>query len=113
MTRLPPTPVSSGISTLSDIWTITWGGGTNFVLSLEADPADANADGKTLGQVWRSTDNGATWAQANGIGVSWREHREPNSNLSVSQLPGECDRVLDFIGKSEAVTPPIFREIES
>ena len=60
-----------------------------------------------------SLERSCCWAQANGIGVSWRKHREPNSNLSVSQLPGECDRVLDFIGISEAVTPPIFREIES
>ena len=47
------------------VWSVTYGGGSNFVLSLEADPANAN--GATNGQVWRSTDNGATWTKATGI----------------------------------------------
>jgi len=45
------------------LWTIAWGGGSNFVISLEAAPGAAS----TLGQVWRSTDNGATWTQATGL----------------------------------------------
>ncbi|MGN6518999.1 MAG: PKD domain-containing protein [Dokdonella sp.] len=47
------------------VWTITWGGGTTFVLSLEADPGNANY--QTNGQIWRSTDNGATWTRSSGI----------------------------------------------
>ena len=53
------------------VWTITYGGidATSskgvFVLSLEANH-DA-ASGTKFGQVWRSTDNGATWTQTTGL----------------------------------------------
>jgi PKD repeat protein len=46
-------------------WVIAWGGGTNFVISLEAD--HSNASYLTNGQIWRSTDNGATWTRSTGI----------------------------------------------
>ncbi len=64
------------------VWTIAWGGGSNFVLSLEADPA--NASGLTNGQVWRSTDNGATWTQSSGITDSSGIKR-----LSVAAAPSD------------------------
>jgi len=47
------------------VWSIAWGGGSTFVLSLEANH-DA-ASGTKGGQVWRSTDNGATWTQSTGL----------------------------------------------
>jgi PKD repeat protein len=47
------------------VWTIAWGGGTNFALSLEANSAAAT--GTTDGQIWRSTDSGATWTRATGV----------------------------------------------
>ncbi|NCT66485.1 MAG: PKD domain-containing protein [Rhodanobacteraceae bacterium] len=55
------------MSTTGDpyVWSIAWGGGSNFVLSLEAD--HNNASYQTNGQIWRSTDNGATWARSSGI----------------------------------------------
>ncbi|WP_345779204.1 PKD domain-containing protein, partial [Lysobacter sp. CFH 32150] len=45
------------------VWTLASGGGTNFVLSLEANPGAAATDG----QIWRSTDSGATWTKATGV----------------------------------------------
>jgi len=47
------------------IWTIASGGGTNVVISLEANPGAT--PGTTDGQIWRSTDNGATWTKATGV----------------------------------------------
>ncbi len=47
------------------LWSIAWGGGTNFTLSLEANHAATT--GTTDGQIWRSTDNGATWTKATGV----------------------------------------------
>lgn len=47
------------------VWTIAWGGGSNFTLSLEANKAATT--GTTDGQIWRSTDNGATWTRGTGV----------------------------------------------
>ena len=44
------------------MWSIAWGGGSNFVLSLEASPSATATDG----QIWRSADNGATWTPYTG-----------------------------------------------
>jgi len=46
-------------------WDIVWTGGTSFIASAETDPA--NASGATAGRVFRSTDNGATWAATTGL----------------------------------------------
>jgi photosystem II stability/assembly factor-like uncharacterized protein len=45
-------------------WSIGWTGGSNFVVSVEANPTVTT--GTTSGQVHRSTDNGATWIKATG-----------------------------------------------
>ncbi len=57
--------ISTGVAVDPYVWSIAWGGGTNFVLSLEAD--HSNASYQTNGQIWRSTDNGATWTRSTGI----------------------------------------------
>jgi hypothetical protein len=49
------------------VWTLAWGGGDTFVLGLEAAYANLGTGTSTLGQVWRSTDNGATWTQSTGV----------------------------------------------
>lgn len=64
------------------VWTLAWGGGTNFVLSMEADPA--NGSYHTNGQIWRSTDNGATWTRSSGITDSIGITR-----LSVAAAPSD------------------------
>lgn len=49
------------------VWTIAWGGGDVYVLTLEAAPENTGTGTSTDGQVWRSTDNGANWTKATGI----------------------------------------------
>jgi hypothetical protein len=46
-------------------WSIAWTGGSNFVMSLEANPLAAS--GTTDGQVWTSSNDGATWTRATGF----------------------------------------------
>jgi hypothetical protein len=47
------------------VWSLAYGGGNNFALSLEANHAATT--GTTDGQVWKSTDNGVTWVKATGM----------------------------------------------
>jgi hypothetical protein len=58
-----PVAINTGSAETPQIWSIAWGGGSNFVLSLEATPSQTN----TGGQIWRSTNAGLSWARANGI----------------------------------------------
>ena len=46
-------------------WSIGWTGGTNFVVSVEANKAATT--GTTDGQIHRTTDNGATWTKSTGF----------------------------------------------
>lgn len=46
-------------------WSIEWAGGTKFVATIDADPAAAS--GTNQGQVWASSDNGATWTRSTGV----------------------------------------------
>ncbi len=55
--------INTGVAEVPEVWSIVSGGGNNVVLSLEAAPSQDNSQG----QVWRSTDGGATWSRANGI----------------------------------------------
>lgn len=57
--------IATGVAADPYVWSIAWGGGSNFVLSLEAD--HNNGSYQTNGQIWRSTDNGVTWTRAAGI----------------------------------------------
>ena len=45
-------------------WSIGWTGGSNFVVSVEANHAATT--GSTSGQIHRSADNGATWTKSTG-----------------------------------------------
>jgi hypothetical protein len=47
------------------IWTMVWTGGTNFAISLEANPGVTT--GTTDGQVMTTTNNGASWTKATGF----------------------------------------------
>jgi len=46
-------------------WDIAWGGGSTYAVTLEANPTVTT--GTTDGQIWRTTDNGATWTRATGV----------------------------------------------
>jgi hypothetical protein len=52
--------IATGSAELPYVWSIAWGGGSNFVVSLEASPSATATDG----QIWRSADNGATWTRS-------------------------------------------------
>jgi len=58
-------PLATGSETAPYCWTLAWGGGTNFVLSLEANHSAMS--GTTDGQVFYSTNDGATWTRASGL----------------------------------------------
>ena len=49
-------------------WSIASGGGTNYTVSLEAKPSVTS--GTTDGQVWYSTNDGATWTRSSGMAKS-------------------------------------------
>jgi len=57
------TSIATGSAEQPYVWSIAWGGGSNFVLSLEASPSATATDG----QIWRSADNGATWTRGTGV----------------------------------------------
>jgi photosystem II stability/assembly factor-like uncharacterized protein len=60
-----PISVATGVTGAPYGWSIAWGGGTNYTMSLEASPTVTS--GTTNGQVWYSTDDGATWTRAAGM----------------------------------------------
>ena len=47
------------------VWSIAATGGQGLVLSLEANPAATS--GTTDGQIWKSSNNGATWTKSTGV----------------------------------------------
>ncbi len=47
------------------VWSIAATGGQGFALSLEANAAATT--GTTDGQIWKSSDNGATWTKSTGV----------------------------------------------
>jgi hypothetical protein len=49
------------------VWTLGWGGGDTFVLGLEAAFANGGTGVTTDGQIWRSTNNGASWTKSTGV----------------------------------------------
>ncbi|MBS0556195.1 MAG: hypothetical protein JSR27_02145 [Proteobacteria bacterium] len=59
--------IATGQSADPYVWTLAWGGSNTFVLGLEAAYANMGTGSSTLGQIWRSTDNGATWTQSSGV----------------------------------------------
>lgn len=47
------------------VWDIARGGGSNFAITLEANPTVTT--GTTDGQIWWTSDNGATWTRGTGV----------------------------------------------
>lgn len=57
--------LATGQAGAPQVWDIAWGGGNAFAITLEALPAATT--GTTDGQVWWTSDNGATWTRATGV----------------------------------------------
>src|SRR4051812_8447132 len=57
--------IATGQTTPAYGWKFAWGGGSNWVMSLEANH-DATT-GTTDGQVWYTANDGATWTRATGM----------------------------------------------
>ena len=80
--------INTGVNETPATWSIAWGGGSNMALALEAAPSQStSAPGLRQGQIWRSTDNGATWTRGNGVtntaGVNRMALASAPSNRSV------------------------------
>ena len=60
-----PVGVATGFAEAPYGWSIAWAGGTNYTMSLEATYSATS--GTTNGQVWYSTNDGATWTRSSGM----------------------------------------------
>ena len=59
-----PVSIATGSTEAPYGWSIAWGGGTNYALTLEAKPSVTS--GTTDGQIWYSTNDGASWTRSTG-----------------------------------------------
>ncbi|MFN2475595.1 MAG: hypothetical protein ABR526_04555 [Chthoniobacterales bacterium] len=57
--------LATGNTSAPTCWSIAFGGGANYAISLEANAAATS--GTTDGQVFYTTDDGATWTRATGM----------------------------------------------
>ncbi|HJW09747.1 MAG TPA: hypothetical protein VJ483_08945, partial [Holophagaceae bacterium] len=55
--------IATGAAGDPSCWTLAWGGGSNWALSLESDTTVTTGSG----QIWYSSDDGATWTKATGF----------------------------------------------
>jgi photosystem II stability/assembly factor-like uncharacterized protein len=60
-----PVSLPTGRADVPYAWSIAWTGDAGFVVAAEADPFAVS--GTTDGQVFTSSDNGATWTRASGM----------------------------------------------
>ena len=86
-------PLATGGAGAPAAWSIAWGGGTNYAITLEASPELTS--GSTNGQVWYTANDGATWTRASGPTKSTGIGR-----LTVASSP--ANRLVMFI---EAAIP--------
>jgi hypothetical protein len=60
-----PVPLPTGHAEVPYAWSMAWTGGANFVLAAEADPFATSVT--TDGQIFTSSNNGASWTRAAGV----------------------------------------------
>jgi photosystem II stability/assembly factor-like uncharacterized protein len=63
-----PVTLATGSTEAPYAWSIAWGGGTHYSVSLEAKPSVTS--GTTDGQAWYTTNDGETWTRAAGMSKS-------------------------------------------
>ncbi len=77
-------------------WDLAWAGGSNYVLTVETDLA--NADGNSGGKIYRSTDEGVTWTATSGIDSL-------ATRISVASAPSNRSTLFAMAGKTNATAP--------
>ncbi len=60
--------LNTGLAATPGAWDLAWTGGSGWVVTVEADPA--NASGATDGRTYYSSDNGANWTRSTGFTLS-------------------------------------------
>lgn len=76
--------LATGNAATPTCWSIAYGGGANYTLSLEANPAATS--GTTDGQVWYSTNDGVSWTRATGMAKSTGVGRLTIASSPVNRL---------------------------
>ena len=82
----------SGLSGSPSVWTIAYAGGNSFVVSLEGTPTGGSS---TEGQIWRSTDNGASWTKGTGVTHANGVHR-----ISLASAPSNRSVIYAMASKT-------------
>lgn len=88
-----PITLATGNAAAPYCWSIAYGGGANYAISLEANHAATT--GTTDGQVWYTSNDGVTWTKATGMAKSTGVGR-----LTVASSP--MNRLVMF---AEAAIP--------
>jgi PKD repeat protein len=96
-----PVAINTGLGETPAVWSIVWGGGNTMVLSLEGTPsASTSAPGFRQGQIWRSTDNGATWARGNGV-----NHNAGVNRMALASAPSNRSVMYALAAKPRPASP--------
>jgi PKD repeat protein len=97
-----PISVNTGVTDIPGIWSLAHAGGNSIVMSLEATPtASGSEPARRNGQIWRSTDNGATWSLANGVTIPQGVNR-----ISLASAPANRAVLYAMASKPSAETSP-------
>jgi len=94
--------IATGSTESPYVWSLAWGGGSNFVLSLEASPSATASDG----QIWRSADNGATWTKSTGV-----TDTSGVARVTVASAPSNRNVMYALAAKSTYTAPNDFANI--
>jgi PKD repeat protein len=96
-----PVAINTGLGETPAIWSIAWGGGNTMVLALEGTPsASTSAPAFRQGQIWRSTDNGATWARGNGV-----NHNAGVNRMVLASAPSNRSVMYALAAKPRPASP--------
>jgi photosystem II stability/assembly factor-like uncharacterized protein len=94
--------MSTGFAGAPYGWSIEWTGGTKFVATIDADPLAAS--GTYQGQIWSSSDNGATWTRATGVTASAGLER-----ITVAAAPSNRDVVYALAANPSGDLADLFK----
>jgi photosystem II stability/assembly factor-like uncharacterized protein len=96
-------PLATGQPGPPTVWSFAWAGGPALVLSLEASPLSGGATG---GQIWLSTDNGASW---------WRSLDFPRTSVNrvtVASAPSLPTTLYALAANTSGNLADIFKSVD-